>query len=101
LKIEKLFYRISIPIVMTLIHTMVYAQTSVDSRPWGVETGVGSSAIWLFANICYAGMRAQDNPSVWWRIISFIFGFPGTFLTFIFVEEGGERAYGIDLPKRK
>jgi hypothetical protein len=100
MKIEKLFFRISIPIVMTLIHTMAYAQDSVNRGTSNVKTG-GSSAIWIFANISYAGMRAQNNPSVWWRIISFIFGFPGTLLTWLIVPEGSERAYGIELPKRR
>jgi hypothetical protein len=85
---------------MTLIHTMVYAQGSVNSGTSNVETG-GSSAIWIFANISYAGMRAQGSPSMGWRIISFIFGFPGTLLTLLIVREGSERAYGIELPKRK
>ena len=85
---------------MTLIHTMVYAQGSVNGGTSNVETG-GSSAIWILANISYAGMRAQSNPSVGWRIISFIFGFPGTLLTWIVVGEGSERAYGIELPKKK
>lgn len=101
MKIKKLFFRISVPIVLTLIHTMVYAQSSVDTETWRVETGVGSTAIWIFANISYAGMRAQNSSSVWWRIISFIFGLPGTLITLIFVQEGSERAYGIELPKRK
>ena len=37
----------------------------------------GVSAIWLLANICYAGMRAQGHPSSLWRVVSFLFGFPG------------------------
>jgi hypothetical protein len=85
---------------MTLIHTIVYAQHSVNSETAGVTTG-GSSAVWIFANISYAGMRAQNSPSVGWRIISFIFGFPGTLLTWFIVQEGSERAYGIELPKRR
>ena len=64
----------------------------------GVDTGV--SALWMLANICYAGMKAQANPSVIWRILSFLFGFPGTLLSWFVVREGSERAYGIDLPKR-
>src|SRR3974390_176964 len=63
------------------------------------DTGV--SAIWILANISYAGMRAQNSSSSGWRVVSFIFGFPGTLLTFLAVQEGGERAYGIDIPKRK
>src|SRR6188508_1146587 len=61
----------------------------------------GASAIWIFANLAYAGMRAQNSSSVGWRILAFFFGFPGTLLTFFLVTEGSERAYGIDLPKRR
>lgn len=61
----------------------------------------GISGLWVLANISYAGMRAQKHPGVGWRILSFIFGFPGTLLTFFVVEEGGERAYGVELPKKQ
>jgi hypothetical protein len=60
------------------------------------DTGV--SAIWILANLSFAGMRAQGHPSVAWRFVSFVFGFPGTILTFFVVREGGERAYGVHLP---
>lgn len=85
---------------MTLINTMAYAQGFDSSGKWNVQIG-GSSAIWIFANISYAGMRAQNSPSVGWRIISFIFGFPGTLLTWLIVDEGSERAYGVELPKKR
>jgi hypothetical protein len=65
----------------------------------GVDSGV--SALWMLANICYAGMKAQASPSFGWRFLSFVFGFPGTLLSFFVVSEGSERAYGIDLPKRQ
>jgi len=61
----------------------------------------GASGIWILANICYAGMRAQNHPSVGWRVLSFICGFPGTLITFFVVEQGSERAYGIELPKKR
>ena len=64
-----------------------------------VQSG-GVSAIWILANLSYAGMRAQNSSSTGWRIVAFIFGFPGTLLTLLVVREGGERAYGVDLPKR-
>jgi hypothetical protein len=60
----------------------------------------GVSAIWMLSNFCYAGMRAQANPSAGWRVLSFLFGFPGTLLTLLVVKEGGERAYVVDLPRR-
>jgi hypothetical protein len=62
------------------------------------DTGV--SGIWILANISYAGMRAQSNPSTGWRILSFLFGLPGTLITYLAVAEGSERAYGIAIPKK-
>jgi len=70
----------------------------------GVQQSVqdtGVSAIWILANISYAGMRAQNSPKTGWRALSFIFGFPGTLLTFLAVPQGGERAYGIEIPKKR
>jgi hypothetical protein len=61
----------------------------------------GVSAIWILANLAYTGMRAQGSKNTGWRAIAFIFGFPGTLLTFFAVEDAGERAYGVDLPKRR
>jgi hypothetical protein len=46
-------------------------------------------------------MRAQANPSVFWRLVTFLMGFPGTLLSVLVVSEGSERAYGIDLPKKR
>jgi hypothetical protein len=46
-------------------------------------------------------MRAQAKGSSFWKVVTFIFGFPGTLLTLLVVAEGGERAYGIDMPARK
>jgi hypothetical protein len=63
--------------------------------------GTGVSAIWVLANICYAGMRAQDHPSRLWRVMSFLFGFPGTLVSWLVVKEGSNRAYGINLPPRR
>jgi hypothetical protein len=48
----------------------------------------GVSAIWLLANICYASMKAQAHPSGGWRVFSFVFGMPGTFLSLLVVKEG-------------
>jgi hypothetical protein len=64
-----------------------------------IQTG-GASGIWILANVSYAGMRAQANPSVGWRILAFVFGFPGTLVSFLAITEGGERAYGIDVPRK-
>lgn len=70
-----------------------HAQHSVEN------TGV--SGIWILANVSYAGMRAQNSSSSVWRILAFIFGFPGTLLTFFAVTEGGERAYGVEIPRKR
>lgn len=74
------------------------AQTSRTPQSQIQDTGI--SGLWILANISFAGMRAQNNPSVLWRTLAFIFGLPGTILTFIAVDEGSDRAYGIDLPRR-
>jgi hypothetical protein len=79
--------------------TAAAADVVTQNQNSAARTGV--SGIWILANISYAGMRAQDSASSGWRIASFIFGFPGTFISFLAVEEGGERAYGIDIPRRK
>jgi hypothetical protein len=63
--------------------------------------GGGVSAIWLLANICYAGMRAQGHPSRLWRVLSFLFGLPGTLLSWLVIKEGSNRAYGINLTPRQ
>jgi len=64
-------------------------------------TDTGFSGLWVLANISYAGMRAQGSSSKGWRIVAFIFGFPGTLVSLLAIDEGSERAYGIDLPKNK
>jgi hypothetical protein len=64
-------------------------------------SNVGASGLWVLANICFAGMRAQNSPSSGWRVVAFIFGFPGTLITYFVVDEGSERAYGIEIPKKR
>jgi hypothetical protein len=75
-----------------------WAQTSMASESQIRDTGI--SGLWVLANISYAGMRAQNQPSALWRILAFIFGLPGTIVTFFAVHEGSDRAYGIDLPRK-
>jgi hypothetical protein len=60
----------------------------------------GIDALWVFANLSFTGMRAQDKGSTFWKVVTFIFGFPGTLLTLLVVHRGGERAYGIDMPQK-
>jgi hypothetical protein len=60
----------------------------------------GVDAVWVFANLSFTGMRAQAKGSMFWKVVSFIFGFPGTLLTLLIVNKGSERAYGIDMPRK-
>jgi hypothetical protein len=83
--------------LMAILSTMAHASSAVVSN----ARGTGVSALWLLANFSYAGMRAQNHPSVGWRILAFIFGLPGTVLTFFVVDEGSERAYGVEIPKKR
>ncbi len=86
--------------ILAAIPGAAWAQgVGTDPRISVQDTGI--SGIWILANISYAGMRAQNSPSAGWRILAFIFGFPGTLLTWLVVKEGGERAYGIDVPKKR
>ena len=87
-------------VFFVLLPAVAHAQEVVCRTQDSVRAG-GVSAFWVLANISYAGMRAQSNPSAGWRIVSFILGFPGTLLSFLAVQEGGERAYGIDIPKKR
>lgn len=64
------------------------------------SVGDGGDAIWIFANLSFTAMRAQDTGSTFWKVVTFIFGFPGTLLTLIVVDKGSERAYGIDMPRK-
>jgi hypothetical protein len=74
------------------------AQASITTQTRMQDTGV--SGLWILANVSFAGMRAQNNPSVLWRTLAFLFGIPGTIVTFFVVGQGSDRAYGIDLPRR-
>lgn len=76
-----------------------YAHETYHGSEHARDTGI--SAIWILANFSYAGMRAQNSDSSGWRILAFLFGFPGTLLTFLVVQEGSERAYGVDLPRKR
>ena len=86
---------------MAAVFTFV-ALTQFEAFSADVSTPgqAGGGGLWALANLIYAGMRAQNSPSAGWRIIAFICGFPGTLLTYFVVTEGGERAYGVDLPRK-
>jgi len=57
-------------------------------------------ALWVMANLAYAGMRAQDNESTVARALMFTAGLPGTIVSLIVVDEGSERMYGVAMPHR-
>jgi hypothetical protein len=59
----------------------------------------GVDAIWVFANLSFTAMRAQDKGTTFWKVVTFIFGFPATLLTLLIVDKGSERAYGMDMPR--
>jgi hypothetical protein len=70
-----------------------------NSSTYHVGT-TGAGGLWFLANFAYAGMRVQGNQSSpGWRVLAFIFGFPGTLLSWLVIVEGSERAYGVDLPR--
>ena len=82
------------------VPTWVTAAETASQVPRSVGNA-GASGLWVLANICFAGMRAQNSPSTGWRIVAFLFGFPGTLITYFVVDEGSERAYGIEIPKKR
>jgi len=42
----------------------------------------GDSAIWMLANLSFAGMRTQNHGSIFWRTVSFVSGLLGTVVSF-------------------
>lgn len=68
--------------------------------PQTQATNTGISGLWVLANLSYAGMRAQGSSSSGGRVLAFIFGLPGTIISFFAVKEGSDRAYGVDLPRK-
>jgi hypothetical protein len=88
------FYRLAL--AFAALCSPALAQGTSDPR--GTEGG--ASAIWIFANLSFTGMRAQATGSTFWKGVTFIFGFPGTLLTLLIVARGSERAYGIDMPRK-
>jgi len=95
--LRKIIKRTLAAAVVSLIPSALYAQGFTSIGPETMQN-TGVSAIWILANISFAGMRAQNSSSTVWRVLTFIFGLPGTILTFLVVQEGSERAYGVELP---
>ncbi|MBL7649947.1 MAG: hypothetical protein JNK74_27545 [Candidatus Hydrogenedentes bacterium] len=98
---SNLFKLSFIALVANLVPSSHAFSAEVAERAVVNVGNTGASGIWILANISYAGMRAQASRSKGWRIVAFIFGFPGTLVTWLAVDEGSERAYGIDLPRRR
>lgn len=78
--------------------TAIASSTATQSQG---TARAGVTGLWVLANISYAGMRAQNSTSTGWRIIAFIFGFPGMLISFLVITEGRERAYCIEVPRRR
>jgi len=97
--LKKRIYRTFALVVGLVISALVANSMDLSSSTSGGTQG-GASAIWIFANLSFAGMRAQAKGTTFWKVVAFIFGFPGTLLTLLVVTAGGERAYGIDLPRK-
>lgn len=94
-------FRGLVPALLVLLSSpsLTFAQAMSSSAETARDTG--ASGLWILANFSYAGMRAQNSRSAGWRIISFIFGFPGTLFSWLLIREGSERAYGVDVPRRQ
>jgi len=83
----------------SMFYATIAESKTIDTSSYsGTEEGV--SALWIFANLSFTGMRAQATGSTFWKVVTFIFGFPGTLLTLFVVTHGSERAYGIDMPRK-
>jgi hypothetical protein len=93
-KKSHMFYRLTLALGALCLPALAQGTSS----PTGTEGG--ASAIWTFANLSFTGMRAQATGTTFWKVVTFIFGFPGTLLTLLIVARGSERAYGIDMPRK-
>jgi hypothetical protein len=85
-------------LVLIFCASSALAQAAATAQSQAEDTGI--SGLWVLANVSFAGMRAQNNPSILWRTLAFLFGLPGTIVTFFAVAEGSDRAYGIDIPRK-
>lgn len=92
--------RFSVASFFLLAATVASADTAQDEATRLARDG-GLSAIWILANVSYAGMRAQASRNLLGRVVAFALGLPGTLLSLIVVSSDGERAYGVDLPRRR
>jgi hypothetical protein len=75
-----------------------------NQQTYSGRRSFGYSVAGLFSlgcNIIYACCRAQDKTETHTlRMFTFLFGLPGTIVSFFLVREGSEIVYGIDLPKK-
>jgi hypothetical protein len=97
--LKQVTFRLGGLAVGSIIFTSIAQSMTVETTSYtGTEGGV--SAGWIFANLSFTGMRAQATGTTFWKVVTFIFGFPGTLLTLFVVPQGSERAYGIDMPRK-
>jgi len=65
-----------------------------SSRKWRRVSYLDLRKLELYSN------AGAGKGTTLWKVISFIFGFPGTLLTLLVITQGSERAYGIDMPRK-
>ena len=90
-----------VPALLALLSSPGLALAQGMSSSAEAARDTGASGLWILANFSYAGMRAQSSRSTGWRIVSFVLGFPGTLISWLLIREGSERAYGVDVPRRR
>lgn len=79
----------------------LFAENPLSKNTQQTLTNTGISALWILANLSYAGMRAQGKKKSFWKIISFLIGLPGTFFSFFLIVDGSETAFGVELPRKR
>jgi hypothetical protein len=93
-------FKKTVLLLCCIVGVLLFAAFVQDRSGVATARDTGVSGLWVLANISFAGMRAQDHRSIFWRTVAAIFGLPGTILSLICVAEGSERAYGISIPKQ-
>jgi hypothetical protein len=58
------------------------------------------SGLWVLANVSFAACELKTTAACW-RTLSFIFGLPGTIVTFLLYVREASMRNGVDLPERE
>jgi hypothetical protein len=71
------------------------------SKTTVLVVSTGASGFYIVSNIAYAVMRAKNDPkNDSWRNVTFFCGFPATACSYLLVDEGSNKAYGVKLDPR-